>query len=173
MYIGKLKNDSKTCIQTVNPVSGEVAELAAQRVSESVQISESADDLPNDNTSSENVSASRNLITECPEVYVYVDEKHRLRVPSNSLLEAVDACFKIIYILEMEYPPEVKHIWQCFQYVFNMLPDNVHKYGKVKLFINNLNDIQIIQNVNPAENIAFSGQNDNEEVSSSERMSID
>lgn len=89
---------------------------------------------------------------------MYVDCKHRLKVSSNSLLQAVGACFKLIYLFELELPPEAKHIYQFLQYVYAMVPEKCHKYEKVRLFVENLNHLEIIGN--PVENpVADIGEN--------------
>src|SRR5258705_7315443 len=44
--------------------------------------------------------------------YVIVDE---LAIPAVSLVKGVDLCFKIIHILNVEYPPMAKNVWLFLQ----------------------------------------------------------
>lgn len=49
-----------------------------------------------------------------PEVYVCTDDQHKFRVPSNSLIDAVDACFKTIILLSVDYSPRSKEYLVVF-----------------------------------------------------------
>jgi hypothetical protein len=46
------------------------------------------------------------------QVFVVVE---RQTIPCTSLLQGVDICFKIIYILDMEFPWQTQHVWDFFQ----------------------------------------------------------
>lgn len=76
---------------------------------------------------------------EFPQVRVYLDKDYFLNVPSNSLLDAVDACFKSMLLLKIPFPAEVKNVWTFFQlHFYNFEPNNAYKYIAVTNLIKNI-----------------------------------
>lgn len=65
---------------------------------------------------------------------------NNIRYEVTSLLKAVGACFKIIFVLNAEYPSECKHVWQFIQEALFQLDTKFEKnYTTVNTLITDLN----------------------------------
>lgn len=95
-----------------------------------------------------------------PEVRVYINEDRFLKISSNRLLGAVDMCFKFFVLLNIPFPPEVKHIWTFFQDHFYKIQYNKSPYDRVNKLIDEMNEIQIF----PQEEVMFENVMGNEVV---------
>ncbi|XP_053607240.1 uncharacterized protein LOC128673433 isoform X3 [Plodia interpunctella] len=68
---------------------------------------------------------------------------NNVRYEVTTVLDAVDACFKIIFVLNAKYPSESKHVWQFIQKAMFKLDT---KYDKVFTTVNTLiTDLNIQQ----------------------------
>ena len=64
------------------------------------------------------------------------------KIKRNSLIEAVDFCFKILSTLNLDLPAECKHIWTFFQlYIFKIDEEKAHTYKCVSILIQKLNEL--------------------------------
>lgn len=137
LYIGNLANDVKVSNPNQNPPPA---------------TSNNGNEAPENEHQIENLNVSNGVIgpggmdvLSVPEVHVYVDDKHRLKVDTNKLVDAVDICFKLFILLNLDFPPEARHIWSFFQaYVYKILPDQVMMYKSVINVIKALDDITIL-----------------------------
>ncbi|XP_066594187.1 uncharacterized protein [Prorops nasuta] len=57
-------------------------------------------------------------LTDIESIYVCLDD---IIYKLESVLQAVDICFKIFHVFNLKYPPESEHIWQLVQlYIYNI-----------------------------------------------------
>jgi hypothetical protein len=54
-------------------------------------------------------------INDISQIYVYVDNTYYVL---NSIVAAIDCCFKVIHSLNLEYPLECLQVWTFIQKVF-------------------------------------------------------
>lgn len=133
-FVGDLSKDSK--VETVDiPIVdvGDDYEFNAEAVNipEQPQIITVANnvDLLNE---LENSSGIQNL----PEVHVILEDKS-YKITSNSLIEAVDTCYKVIKLNNLSFPPECKNLWSFLtQLVYKT--NDLLKYAKVAGLISEL-----------------------------------
>lgn len=91
-----------------------------------------------------NVSTNENEVPNVPVVYVYINDNHRLNVPTNKLLDAVDACFKAIIVMNLDYAPEVKGVWSFFQrFIYQIIMGQVTVYKSILKMVNDLDAIEV------------------------------
>lgn len=85
---------------------------------------------------------------------MYLDANSFFQVNSNKLVDAVDACFKLMMLLDINFPSEAKTIWSFIQlYIYKILPHTVYEYNKVNSSIASLNNIQLeVIEVPPVQN---------------------
>lgn len=80
-------------------------------------------------------------VLDIPQVRLYLDKDYFLNVPSNSLLDAVDSCFKSMILLKIPFPAEVKNVWTFFQlHFYNFELKNAYKYNSITYLCKNLGD---------------------------------
>lgn len=79
-------------------------------------------------------------IRSIKDIIVYFDN---LKIPSKSLIRAVDICFKIYYLFNLQYPKACSTFWNFIQVFFYNIKSK-EKYAKVNIIVNELKKRQEI-----------------------------
>ena len=81
-----------------------------------------------------------------PEVFVVINSLE-CKIESNKIVDAVQYCLKCITVLNKEYPPECKHVWEFIALEVCKLPGKA-KYTSVKNLILDLKNLKKGENKN-------------------------
>lgn len=83
----------------------------------------------------EDSNEAENLLSSETRSYIIIN-KTRCEVIPNSLLNAVNYCFKVLHSLNCEWPPESKHIYDFLNsYFFKVELQQTANYVRVNRFI--------------------------------------
>lgn len=78
------------------------------------------------------MNAFDELIEDRPVIEVFIIHYNGVKCPvhPSNLLNAVNYCFKLLYVLNYEWPPECKHIYEFLQgYLFKIELKKLKSYS--------------------------------------------
>lgn len=65
------------------------------------------------------------------------------KIKSNKIIEAVSACFKCMFSLNLDFPNECKHIWTFRQrHIYKVELNNLKPYASVNKLIAEINTLK-------------------------------
>lgn len=72
---------------------------------------------------------------------IYFDN---IKYKFKTFLKALDTCFKIFFVFNLDYPPNSKAVWIFIQFFFYKISTNINIFPDVKVLINQITEKHIL-----------------------------